>query len=112
MPPLWYPFRSPEVTDICSNLEPGEEAELTRIGRQDGFLFGVAIASPILVSVVFSSHHGIGSITVMIASQVAIAAAWIPWMNQRKRVFLASTKYARARGFTPATIRFHSLGNA
>jgi hypothetical protein len=107
-PRHWYLFRSTEVADICSHFTQEEEAHVARMRRNHGFAVGLAISFPMLVFAMLSPGLNFWHLVItQLALQIAIAAIAFGWICERDKAFLASTKYAKSRGLTAASIRYY-----
>jgi hypothetical protein len=108
----WSPFQSPEVRDIRAHLTPAEKQRL--VERAADFGRESARRSPfpfLLLAVSFFYSRPVGFVLL-----VAFVIYWFIFERQRiqdhlqqGREFLATTEFARERGYTPETLRLFAF---
>ena len=107
--PHSYLFRSSQVADICAHFTSEEDGALTEMERSNGFIMGLAISAPLLAFIFFASRLTLWHIPIVVSFQIVIAVLGAGLIRRRLRDFLASTHYARSRGFTAHDIRYYEF---
>ncbi len=116
---LWYPFRSPEVADICRHMTPEEIRQLSAYATRVGVLGGIIPSLffyPLFYFLAFYTPlypPGPWSILVLLAIAVPLGLlfGWIGFAGIRRKQIrmLCDTGYARQRGINPQTLRLYEL---
>jgi hypothetical protein len=103
---FWYPFRSPQVSDIASHLTVEERALFgTRVqgeGTWFGRRVGVIVVGTVLPTVWLTHSFLLSLGLALILSQLIIWTIYGSWIRKNwkaTRELLCSTQYARQAGF-------------
>jgi len=108
MQSTWSPFQSPEVREICSHLTAAEKqrllAQAADYGRQTAWWFALPF-SVVAVSFFYSRPLGFVLLVPFIIYCVTVERRRIRAHQQRVRALLASTEFARERGYRPEALR-------
>ncbi|MGD0519037.1 MAG: hypothetical protein ABSA26_16000 [Thermoguttaceae bacterium] len=111
---LWYPFRSPEVRDICRHMTADEFRRLKAQGKILPFVGGIVLYLVLWmlmtkceswISFYLPRNWSLG-ISFLILIPFAFLIGWILFGRYRKKQIkmLCETEYATQKGFTPENL--------
>ena len=112
MQSTWSPFQSQEVREICAHLTAAEKQRLLAhaadYGSQTAWWFAFPF-SVVVVSFFYSRLLGFVLLVPFIIYCVTVERQRIRAHQQRVRALLASTEFARERGYRPEALRMFAF---
>jgi len=105
----WVPFQSWQAREIYRHYTPDERREDLRVaaGIMVPFCFVTTLGFVLFVTLL--NQHRPGLAILVALAYAAVAAVWVDRSQARSREFLASTAWARRRGWTRSSLPLFSL---